>query len=130
MSKTIEYKLREGAKSTKEVLGEHLYHKISQALNQYEFNPDLQLESRLTGMILELSARDVTVMLASDGILRLSISQALCALVKLVPELESIATAFEEESKMSLTQDDIGTLVYTSVAKLEPALASKITGTS
>ena len=64
-----------------------------------QFNPDLQLESRLTGMILELPARDVTVMLASDGILRLSISQALCALVKLVPELESIATAFEEESK-------------------------------
>ena len=36
MSKEIEYKVKEAARPTKEVLGEHLYHKISQALRHYE----------------------------------------------------------------------------------------------
>ncbi|RUS87192.1 hypothetical protein EGW08_005032 [Elysia chlorotica] len=128
MSKTIEYKCRESARSTKEVLGEHLYQKVSQALSQYELKPELQVGSRLTGMMLELPARDVTSILASDGILRSCVSQALSALVQMFPELESVAAHFREQSRTCLTQEDIGSLIYTSVAKLEPTRAAKITG--
>ncbi|GFR85485.1 poly-adenylate binding protein, unique domain [Elysia marginata] len=128
MSKVIEYRMRQVARPTKEVLGEHLYHKISQVLSQHKFSPDVQLEGRLTGMMLELPAGTVTAMLASEGILRSYICQALEALAQMFPELKSIATAFREQTKLSMTPEDVGFLIYTSVAKLEPNMAAKITG--
>ena len=62
----------------------------------FQFDEELQLESRLTGMMLELPIRDLTAMLASDVVLGSNINRALHALVTVFPELESVATAFSE----------------------------------
>ncbi|GFN92178.1 polyadenylate-binding protein, cytoplasmic and nuclear [Plakobranchus ocellatus] len=128
MDTKIEYKVRGEARPTKEVLGEHLHHKVSQALSQHGFNPELQLESRVTGILLELPAKELTAMLASSEVLRSGIRRALQALVSVYPELEVYVVAFEEQARVSLSYDDIGAILYDKVSLLEPDLASKITG--
>ncbi|CAL1541149.1 unnamed protein product [Lymnaea stagnalis] len=115
--------------STKEVLGVHLHHKVSQAVEEYFRNSkNLMTDGcspadKVTGMLLERSDNDILKMLQDSRFLMDNIEMALTFLYK-----ESLLSSDSSESGGKLSYEEIGEILFVKVQKLEKDLAPQITG--
>ncbi|XP_003726515.1 uncharacterized protein LOC100892654 [Strongylocentrotus purpuratus] len=91
---------------TKQVLGEHLFAKVSEL---HDGKTD-----RITGMLLEAKNEDVMRMLEDATFLRRRIEGAL--------------RVIQEEDKSASGKEQIGEELFTLVSKIEPIQCAKITG--
>lgn len=107
--------------TTKEILGEHLHHKVSFILrtifpNSRESYENIQTVSKITGMLLERSEEWLKHLLADNDKLLEDVTQSLQCL-----EVNFL-------SSQPPSNDDLGDILYERVLEIDSNAAAQITG--